>query len=210
MLSNRKQAQANELAVLTGVGEVGWLSTSQAARWVWPASTLHVGTNKAAAVLARLTEQGHLLCRLNALGVRVFVLTTKGALRANTVYGPAYCAGYKLSQLDSYRQQQIVEFLLSMRAQGHTCTGPAGLRRAIMTGAVLDCDLQGADALIQDCQTGALFPALLVRSLNLNVVAKAIRLKSVNGSLHLFGSDGLVRQFERAMDKMRRERRIAY
>lgn len=210
MLSNREQARANELAVLSAVGEVGWLSTSQTARWVWPASTLHVATNKATAVLARLTDQGCLLRRVNAMGVRVFVLTTKGALRANSGYGPAYRAGYKLSQLDTYRQKQIVDFLLFIRAQGHSCTGPAGLRRAIATGAVLDGGWQGADALIQDCDTGALFPALLVRSLNLNVVAKAIRIKRVNGSLHLFGNDALVRQFERAMAKLQREERNAY
>jgi len=210
MQSNRERAQANELAVLTGIGEVGWLSTSQAARWVWPASTLHVGTNKAAAVLARLAKQGYLLCRVNALGVRVFVLTTKGAIRANSVYGPAYRAGYKLSQLDSYRQRAILEFLLAMRAQGHACTGPAGLRRAIATGAVLDGGWEGADALIQNRETGALFPALFVRSLNLNVVAKAIRIKSVNGSLHLFGCGALVRQFERAMKNLQRERCSAY
>jgi hypothetical protein len=144
------------------------------------------------------------------MGVRVFVLTTKGALRANSEYGPSYRAGYKLSQLDTYRQRQIVDFLLFMRAQGHTCVGPAGLRQAIATGALLNGDWQGADALIQDRETGMLIPALLVRSLNLNVVDKAVRLKQADGSLRLFGDDALVRQFERAMSKMQRERRNAY
>jgi hypothetical protein len=199
MLSNRARARANELEVLSAIGEMGWLSTAQIAAWVWKASTLHVATNKASLVLARLTEEGLLLRRESAVGIGVFVLTMKGALRANSVHGPAYRAGYKLSQLDCYRQKLIVNFLISMRLQGHVCVGPAGLRRAMALGLILEGDWQGADALIQNCLDSVFEPVLVVRSLNLNVVEKAIRLKAGSGRLHLVGNSMTVRLFERAM-----------
>lgn len=199
MTSNRERARANEMAVLTAVGEMGWLSTSQAARWVWSESTMHVATNKASAVLRRLTEQGYLLCRQNALGVRVFILTTSGAIRANGDRGPAYRAGYKLSQLDCYRQQLVFDFLVSMRSRGFVCTGPAGLRRALSTGALLDTELRGADALVCDAEQGTLLPVLVVRSLNVGVIKKAIRLEDVAGGLQLLGQVGLLAQFRRQM-----------
>ncbi len=202
MPSNQDKARANELAILTAIGEVGWLSTSQVARWVWPASTLHVATNKAAAALRRLTNQGYLLCRQNALGVRVFVLTTSGALRANGDGWPAYRAGYKLSQLNCYRQQLIVEFILQMLAKGHVCAGPAGLREAIATRAIIEDDFRGADALIQDNEMNVTTPVLVVHSLSHSVVKKAVCLKKVSGVIHLLGHPVLIRQFEKEMAKL--------
>lgn len=199
MTSNRERARANELEVLTAIGEVGWLSTTQVAAWVWTASTLHVATNKAALVLARLADDGFVIRRNSAVGVGVYVLTTKGAGRANSVHGPAYRAGYKLSQLDCLRQKLVVDFLLITRARGDVCMGPAGLRRGIATGAVPQDDWQGADALVQDGADKVFAPVLIVRSLNLNVVVKAIRLKAVTGRVHLVGNPHLVRQFERSM-----------
>jgi len=203
MTSNAARAKANEQAVLVAVGEVGWLSTAQIACWVWPRSSHHVATNKASLVIQRLVAQGLLLRRTNSTGNGVFILTTKGAVQANGLDGPAYGAGYKLSQLDGYRQRLVVECLLRMRERGYQCTGPAGLRRALLTGALIDDSLRGADALVHLHDAQGLLPILVVRSLNKSVLEKALRLRDASGCLHLLGHPGLIRQVERSLQRCR-------
>jgi hypothetical protein len=93
-----------------------------------------------------------------------------------------------------------------MRAQGNTCAGPAGLRNAIATGALLDVEFQGADGLFRTTPTAEFTPILVIRNLHIGVVKKAIRLSKVTGQLKLLGPNSLVRLFEKEMLKETKKR----
>lgn len=195
---NIERGRQNENQMLTAIGLVGWLSTAQAAAWVWPTSGKHSATNRAAEVLARLTRQRFLMRRKSGAGVWCYLLTNTGAARANAAYqADAFRAGYDLSMHDVYRQSAIVTYLLSLAAE--VKMGPAGIRGAVRCGLVHDETLMEADAISWDPDLCAWRAALVARTLHPDVLAKARRLRAAAGHLQLLGPDYLLPQFERAM-----------
>lgn len=197
MDANAVRARRNENQTLIAIGLVGWLTTAQVAAWVWPASGKHSATNRAAVVLARLTASRLLMRRKSITGVWSYLLTNTGAARANDVYEEeAFRAGYDLSMLDVYRQSAIVTYLLAQATD--VKLGPAGVRGGVRCGMV-DTALAEADALAWDPDLCAWRAALLVRTLHLDVLAKARRVRAAAGHLQLLGPHYLVQQFARAM-----------
>lgn len=197
MNQNMEKARHNENEVLQVVGLVGWLTTAQAAAWVWPASGAHSARNRAAEVLARLLERGQLLRRQSALGTWAYLLTNAGAARANMAFGErVFRNGYDLSQLDAQRQGLIVAYLLTQKSVYRI--GPAGVRGAVRCGFVEDDTLRHADALTWCPDLGGWIAAIVVRSLHPDLLAKARRLRSAAARLELLGHPALVRQFDKA------------
>ena len=197
MESNAVRARRNEDRVLVAVGLVGWLTVAQVAAWVWPDSSKHSATNRAAEVLARLSAGRLLMRRKSGTGVWGYLLTNTGAARANAAYEEdAFRAGYDLSMLDTYRQAAIVGYLLTQAAD--VKLGPAGVRGGVRCGLV-ESALAEADALAWSPELCAWRAALLVRNLHPEVLAKARRVRAAAGHLQLLGPPHLVQQFGRAM-----------
>ena len=197
MDSNTARARKNENQALIAIGLVGWLTIAQVAAWVWPASNKHSATNRAAEVLARLTASKLLMRRTSATGSWGYLLTNTGAARANEAFTEdVFRAGYNLSMLDAYRQSSIVAHLLDQDAS--VKMGPAGVRGGVRCGMV-NSALAEADALAWDPDLCDWRAALLVRTLHLDVLAKARRVRAAAGHFQLLGPHYLVQQFGRAM-----------
>ena len=197
MESNAVRARRNEDRVLIAVGLVGWLTVAQVAAWVWPDSGMHSATNRAAEVLARLSAGRLLMRRKSGTGVWGYLLTKTGAARANEAFTEdVFGAGYDLSMLDVYRQSFIVTHLLGQEAS--VKMGPAGVRGGVRCGMV-NSALAEADTLVWDPDLCDWRAALLVRTLHLEVVAKARRVRAAAGHFQLLGPHYLLQQFSRAM-----------
>lgn len=197
MESNAVRARRNEDRVLIAVGLVGWLTVAQVAAWVWPDSGIHSATNRAAEVLARLSAGRLLMRRKSGTGVWGYLLTKTGAARANEAFTEdVFRAGYDLSMLDVYRQSFIVTHLLGQEAS--VKMGPAGVRGGVRCGMV-NSALAEADTLVWDPDLCDWRAALLVRTLHLEVVAKARRVRAAAGHFQLLGPHYLLQQFSRAM-----------
>lgn len=195
MNPNMAKARRNEDQVLQAVGLVGWLTTAQVARWVWPANDAHSARNRAGEVLARLLERGLLMRRQSGMGAWAYLLTHAGAARATASSDLVFRHGYDLSLLDAHRQALIVTHLLEQDFTRKL--GPAGVRIAVRSelleeGSVL---LQ-ADALCWDPMAGEWMAAMVVRSLHIELQAKARRMRAVAGHLTLLGHPVTLRQFE--------------
>lgn len=198
MNPNMAKARDREDQVLQAVGLVGWLTTAQVAAWVWPANDAHAARNRAGEVLARLLDRGFLMRRQSILGTWCYVLTHAGAARATAASDLAFRHGYDLSLLDAHRQDLIVAHLLEQDFTRKL--GPAGVRIAVRSelleeGSVL---LQ-ADALCWDPMAGEWMAAMVVRSLHIELQAKARRICAAAGHLTLLGHPGTVRQFEQQL-----------
>jgi hypothetical protein len=199
MNPNMKRARDNEDQALQAIGLVGWLTTAQVAAWVWPDSGEHSARNRATEVLGRLLEQGFVLRRHTGLGVWAYLLTHSGAARANVALDMILCRpGYDLSQLDGYKQETIVAYLLAQK--GVFRMGPAGARGAVRCGFVEVETLRQADALAWDPYAGGWVAAIVVRSLHTQLLAKARRLRKVAERLELLGPPSIVHQFAEALD----------
>lgn len=209
MISTREQGQKNALAALQAVGEVGWLSATQIAQWVWGLGCGHSGRVLADRLVARLQEEGLLLARKGADGRRRFVLTELGAAVANGDTGPSYRKGYKLSQLDDYKQRMTVDYLLTMKDRGCVVSGRAGIRQAILTGALPDDQLRDADGYVHSDERGKSVAVLVVRNTGLGLVKKAIRLEDAADRLELLGYAAIQEQFRKEMKRVRREAKNA-
>jgi hypothetical protein len=197
MESNAVRARRNEDRVLIAVGLVGWLTVAQVAAWVWPDSGMHSATNRAAEVLARLSAGRLLMRRKSGTGVWGYLLTKTGAARAHEAFTEdVFRAGYDLSMLDVYRQSFIVTHLLGQEASDKM--GPAGVRGGVRCGMV-NSALAEADTLVWDPDLCDWRAALLVRTLHLEVVAKARRVRAAAGHFQLLGPHYLLQQFSRAM-----------
>lgn len=200
MNPNVQKARQNELQLLLAVGVVGWLTTAQAAAWVWHDKGQHAARNRAGETVLRLLRSGHLLRRQTPTGVWAHVLTHAGAARANEALTFDLCRpGYDLSQLDVLRQRLIVEYLLARPEPLRL--GPAGVRGAVRTGGMIDDSrLQHADALTRSAD-GVWTPAMVARSLHPALIAKARILRAAAGfRLVVLGHPYLVRQFRAAVD----------
>jgi hypothetical protein len=198
MNPNMKRARENEDQALQAIGLVGWLTTAQVAAWVWPDSGEHSARNRATEVLGRLLEHGFVLRRHTGLGAWAYLLTHSGAARANVALDMILCRpGYDLSQLDGYKQEAIVAYLLTQKSVYRM--GPAGVRGAVRCGFVEVETLRQADALTWDPDAGEWAAAIVVRSLHTELLAKARRLRKVAARVELLGPPGIVRQFAAAL-----------
>lgn len=199
MNPNMQRARENENQALQAIGLVGWLTTAQVAAWVWPDSGQHSARNRATEVLRRLLERGFVLRRHTALGAWAYLLTHTGAARANVALDMILCRpGYDLSQLDVYKQETIVAYLLAQKDVFKM--GPAGARGAVRCGFVGVETLGQADALTWDPYAGWWEAAIVVRSLHTELLAKARRLRKGAERIELLGPPGIVRQFTKALD----------
>lgn len=199
MNPNMQRARQNEDQTLQAIGLVGWLTTIQVAAWVWPDSGQHSARNRATEVLGRLLEQRLVLRRHTGLGAWAYLLTHSGAARANVALDLILCRpGYDLSQLDGYKQETIVAYLLAQKSVYRM--GPAGVRGAVRCGFVEVETLRQADALTWDPDLGEWAAAIVVRSLHTELLAKARRLRKVATRLDLLGPPGIVCQFAAALD----------
>lgn len=198
MNPNIERARRNEDQALQAIGLVGWLTTAQVAAWVWPTLSQHSARNRAAEVLARLTDRRHLMRRQSLTGTWAYLLTNAGAARATAAGDLVHRHGYDLSQLDVYRQALIVTHLL---AQGDTLKlGPAGVRGAVRSELLeRDSALCKADALTWDGHLGEWSAAIVVRSLHPELLAKARRLRAAASELQLLGPAYTVREFGAAI-----------
>ncbi len=199
MNPNMQRARQNEDRAIQAIGLIGWLTTAQVAAWVWPDLTQHSARNRATEVLGRLLEQRLVLRRHTGLGAWAYLLTHTGAARANVGLDMILCRpGYDLSQLDGYKQETIVAYLLTQESVYRM--GPAGVRGAVRCGFVEMETLRQADALTWDPDAGEWVAAIVVRSLHAELLAKARRLRKVATRLELLGPPGIVRQFEKALE----------
>jgi hypothetical protein len=202
MNPNMAKARDRENQVLQAVGLVGWLTTAQVAAWVWPANDAHSARNRAGEVLARLLERGLLMRRESALGTWAYLLTHAGAARATAASDLVFRHGYDLSLLDAHRQALIVTHLLGQDFARKL--GPAGVRIAVRS-ELLDegSTLLQADALCWDPMAGEWRAAMVVRSLHIELQAKARRIRAAAAHLTLLGHPGTVRQFEQQLGPQR-------
>jgi hypothetical protein len=199
MNPNMQRARENEDQAIKAIGLVGWLTTAQVAAWVWPDSGQHSARNRATEVLGRLLEQRLVLRRHTGLGAWAYLLTHTGAARANVALDMVLCRpGYDLSQLDGYKQETIVAYLLAQKDVFRM--GPAGVRGAVRCGYVEAETLRQADALTWDPFSGEWVAAIVVRSLHTELLAKARRLRKAARRLELLGPPGIVHQFAEALD----------
>lgn len=198
MNPNMQRARQVEDEALQAIGFVGWLTTAQVAAWVWPDSGQHSARNRATEVLGRLLEQRLVLRRHTVLGAWAYLLTNSGAARANVAVDLDVCRhGYDLSHLDVYKQGAVVAYLLAQN--GVYRFGPAGVRGAVRCGFAQVDTLRQADALTWDPDLGGWAAAIVVRSLHVELQAKARRLRTVAARLELLGPPGIVRQFAAAI-----------
>ena len=98
--------------------------------------------------------------------------------------------------LDAYRQSAIVAHLLAQEAS--VKLGPAGVRGGVRCGMV-NSAVAEADALVWDPDLCDWRAALLVRTMHLEVLAKARRVRAAAGHFQLLGPQYLLQQFSRAM-----------
>jgi len=198
--SNQAKAASNEQQVLQAIGLIGWLSGTQVAQWIWGDRNRHSARVSADRVLKRLVEQGCILRRDSSLRMCVYILTKRGAVRANEgLTQEMFRHGYDLSQLDSARQRPAVDYLISQHHQGKVVMGMAGLRKAMEAGVIQNKGLKGADGLVYDGKTGKLKPILVVRNTHPELVKKAKRIRKALGDIELIGNAGLIRSFWQEM-----------
>jgi hypothetical protein len=198
--SNQAKAATNELQVLQAIGQVGWLSVTQIARWVWGGHNPRSARVSAERVLKRLIERGDVLPRASSLRMSVYILTKSGALRANeALTHPLFRHGYDLSQLDSARQRPAVDYLITQHHQGKIAMGIAGLRKAMEMGLIEQDGLRGADGVVIDEKSGEFKPILVIRNAHPELVKKAQRIKKATGDIELIGSAGLIRFFRQEL-----------
>lgn len=200
MGTNTLKARENELRVLQAIGLIGWLSTTQVAKWVWGTNNARSARVSADKVLKRLQDEKLVKRRESALGVYVYVLTNTGAIRANEgVKIPIFRDGYDLSQLDVGRQAPAVEYLTVQQWAGKTVLGAATVRKAISDGLLNGKAFKGVDGLVLDNETGEKRAVLVVRNTHPELIRKAKRIKKAAGDLELLGSVGLLKAFRREM-----------
>lgn len=209
MISKQNRGETNALEALQAVGEFGWLSAGQIADWVWGSDSGHSGRVLVHRLMRRLMDKGLLLARTGVDGTRRFVLTDQGAIVANGDTGPSYRKGYKLSQMDDYKQRVAFDYLLTMKERGYVVSGRAGLRQAIRTGALPDAQLQDADGYVHAAEDGKPVAVLVMRNTGLGLVRKAIRLEDAAGRLELLGYAALQKQFRNEMKRVRKEAKNA-
>jgi len=198
--SNPAKATTNELQVLQAIGQVGWLSATQIAKWVWGERNSHSARVSADRVLKRLIAQGDVLRRDSSLRMSVYILTKAGAQRANEgLTQPLFRHGYDLSQLDSARQRPAVDYLITQHQQGKIVLGIVGLRKAMELGLIEETGLRGADGIVIDDRTGEFKPILVIRNTHPELVKKAERIWKAVGDLELIGSPGLIKFFRNEM-----------
>lgn len=198
--SNQAKAASNEVQILQAIGLVGWLSATQIAQWVWGFDNPHSARVSADRVLKRLVEQGRVKKRDSSLRMCVYILTKAGAARANeSMARELFRHGYDLSQLDSARQRPAVDYLITQHHAGKTVMGIAGLRKAMEIGLVDVKELEGADGLVLDGNTGEYRPILVIRNTHPELVKKARRIRTAVGDIELIGSVGLIRVFRQEM-----------
>jgi hypothetical protein len=200
--SNHMRGINNEQRVLRAIGLVGWLSTTQIAKWVWGLENAHSARVSAEKVLKRLIERGYVLRRESSLRMCVFVLTKLGANYANDGLAlQLFRHGYDLSQLDTARQRPAVEYLIQQHHLGRIVMGIAGLRRALQIGMFEEKGLKGADGIILDNADANFRPILVIRNAHIELIKKAKRIKKVTGTIHLIGTANLVHLFHEEMRK---------
>lgn len=190
--SNKEQGRVLEHAAMVGLGSIGWLTTGQVGAWVWPDSAEDVQRSLARRLLPRLAKRGMVRARKSHTGVRCWVLTEEGAGTISTNPGWAYHHGNDLGLRDTYRQGEVVKFLLAARKAGKAAVGPAGLR----IGLGGTSHLKGLDGVAIDPETGATVGIVVVRSAHPDTVEKARRLTE-DTQLVLRGAPGIVREFKR-------------
>jgi len=207
--ASKQTGHENEIVALHAIGTVGWLSKKQVGGWLYPESTEHNATNKAARVLGRLLTRGEVKRRDEdsenrrggiSFGTGFYVLTLTGAARANDGMTTKYFrAGWNLSQLDIGRQSTAVGYLIKMRRQGCEVVGAAGVRRGLELDAMGGRDLKGADGLVGAAE--GLTVVLVVRNLHDELVKKAKRLEKEAEKLELLGNSWILKEFRKKMRK---------
>lgn len=190
--SNAVKARVLEHAAMVGLGSIGWLTTAQVGAWVWPDSTEDTQGSLARRLLPRLERRGLVKARRSHTGLRCWVLTQEGAGVISTNPAWAYHHGHDLGLRDTYRQAEVVRFLLAARRAGKAAIGPAGLR----IGLGGTSHLKGLDGVAIDPETGATVGIVVVRSAHPDTVEKARRLTE-DTQLVLRGAPGIVREFKR-------------
>jgi hypothetical protein len=198
-MTSKDKASQNELEVLKGIANVGWLTTRLVAHWVWMDSREHVAVNKAQLVLRRLEEKGQVLARVTLAGPKAWVLTSAGAERVNDAAIQAGYArgwahhGYDISTMQHQKQLIVVSHLTKLRKAGLAAVGKAGLRAGLV-----DARLVNLDGVAVDVNSGKRTGFLFVFNAAESTLARVAHFRKL-GALELLGDPRIIRTIHRKL-----------
>jgi hypothetical protein len=198
-MNTKAKASQNELELLKGLANLGWLTTRLAALWVWLDSSDHVAVNKAQLTLNRLERKGYVLCRTTLAGPKAWILTSAGAERVNDAMTQAGYArgwahhGYDISTNQYAKQMAVVGYLTALRKAGLAAVGKAGMRAGLVGS-----HLASLDGVAADMKSGKWLGCLFVTNAAESTLARVVHFRKLC-ALELLGDAQVVRTIQRKL-----------